>query len=263
MKKMLLALSIGWLLCSCNPLKGEYQQVDFGCKTGVLSDEAVILYGNGDELDRTYQMPCTRDCLFPFMRRVGVRSGQPIYIYKHGDQFAASEVNLENARAIRAATSSIDLAAGMIVKNAAICLVGLIVALLLWAVAGIFRRGDYVVKLLAGILLLGAVSYVNWGSAGKMTCLKTQSPITGIMPNVIEVGGMCLAADEAAPIDMFTQKELAVGDEVTVYQYKDKYFFSTVTFGVNDLNCRSCYVHLWWMYTALVLLALLGALRLV
>ena len=94
------------LFCSCGRISEQCLLIDSADTCRVTTDQKVTLIRNG--LPHDYHMPSTKDFFNGqtlSSSDISADSGR-IYVYRCGDKFAASRINIEHARALRNAVAT-------------------------------------------------------------------------------------------------------------------------------------------------------------
>ena len=94
------------LFCSCGRISEQCLLIDSADTCRVTTDQKVTLIRNG--LPHDYHMPSTKDFFNGqtlSSSDISADSGR-IYVYRCGDKFAASRINIEHARALRNAVAA-------------------------------------------------------------------------------------------------------------------------------------------------------------
>lgn len=206
------------LFCSCGRISEQCLLIDSADTCRVTTDQKVTLIRNG--LPHDYHMPSTKD----FFNGQTLSSSDisadssRIYVYRCGDKFAASRINIEHARALRNAVAAGKYSPADILPS---CALWFLAAFVIGCAAYCCRATDKRIMITVGSTL----AMLFFASAGG----KTSSFVTE--GTLWEKEGSCIRLDNGRFIlsqgtDICDNWHLFLGQRVYVYRYDDIYFAS-------------------------------------
>ncbi len=206
------------LFCSCGRISEQCLLIDSADTCRVTTDQKVTLIRNG--LPHDYHMPSTKDFFNGqtlSSSDISADSGH-IYVYRCGDKFAASRINIEHARALRNAVAAGKYSPADILPS---CALWFLAAFVIGCAAYCCRATDKRIMITVGSTL----AMLFFASAGG----KTSSFVTE--GTLWEKEGSCIRLDNGRFIlsqgtDICDNWHLFLGQRVYVYRYDDIYFAS-------------------------------------